>query len=706
MSIQRYLGYGHSLYGGWRLPTIPDNLLNLAEYPYTIVTISNGTPTLILLNRDYVTLSGRNFAVITSGHINAKLYDCVNYHIPGAETWRYIGDDEFLSGETIITPDNNYRPWANFNIVNTEDSSDVIVRADIAYDLNGYIVIEWDGNKSGLQYFYSSPWYYYEIGNIQTFDELISVQDNYGTRSTNNLWRQEGSTIISTNRTTIVRDGKVYMASADQTSNPIYFTTLVAYRPVVNAPQYLIFKETSMTLYAGESRGIYPYVKYFGKSSEEILSTDKFTAYSSGVESATINFGINHIYVQSETQSGVYTIICQPLYGDDVILDFKAVCTLTVLNNAPPVEGDDIVIGLRRVYPAEDIISMERGERKTFIYGGWVRGLNGEYVYSETLVMNDTYVTPDNGSISLSNDNKTITITEGAIPGTYELYSKVLADEGEYIKTTIIVVGNSPSEFIKLLPTEDIIIADVGSLINFEFELFDSEGSEIQDFTLKWNFSGDYFTPLGNSISVATNAASGYYDVNISPVINGYVYSDLAIHFQIQILAIQPPPGPPPESPSEGEMEIVFYQNSADANRVDKFNNLNLVTSMVGTLREESSVVNPTISIMYQTYPNFNYAYIPNFARYYYITDIISIRKNLWQLSLSVDVLMSFKSGILNCTAFVDRNEYNVNRNIQDTRLLMELGQDIRDVKLSTNLFTRTNLSDDGAVILDLYYGW
>ena len=59
--------------------------------------------------------------------------------------------------------------------------------------------------------------------------------------------------------------------------------------------------------------------------------------------------------------------------------------------------------------------------------------------------------------------------------------------------------------------------------------------------------------------------------------------------------------------------------------------------------------------------PFFNYAYIEDFARYYFITDIKSIRNGVWEISFLCDVLMSFKNDILNAHAVIDQTqEYDI----------------------------------------------
>ena len=91
-------------------------------------------------------------------------------------------------------------------------------------------------------------------------------------------------------------------------------------------------------------------------------------------------------------------------------------------------------------------------------------------------------------------------------------------------------------------------------------------------------------------------------------------------------------------------MDITLYTNNSEKNKLDK--NLSNAKTFSGKLREESSIVNPSILIQIENPSNFNYAYNPEFKRYYFITDITSIRNGLWEVTMHVDVLMSFKDKI------------------------------------------------------------
>ena len=79
--------------------------------------------------------------------------------------------------------------------------------------------------------------------------------------------------------------------------------------------------------------------------------------------------------------------------------------------------------------------------------------------------------------------------------------------------------------------------------------------------------------------------------------------------------------------------------------------------TLSGTLRNESNVVNPSIVINIENPTIYNYAYIEDFKRYYFITDYISLRTGIWQINLKSDVLMSFKDSILASSVLINSSE-------------------------------------------------
>ena len=110
--------------------------------------------------------------------------------------------------------------------------------------------------------------------------------------------------------------------------------------------------------------------------------------------------------------------------------------------------------------------------------------------------------------------------------------------------------------------------------------------------------------------------------------------------------------------PPTTTFDINLYKNSAEPNKFDKTAELSTVGTISGVLRQECALINPEIIIQYDKPPDFNYCYIENFGRYYYVENIVSMRQNLWRVRLRCDVLMTYKTQILNLTARIARQQY------------------------------------------------
>lgn len=83
-------------------------------------------------------------------------------------------------------------------------------------------------------------------------------------------------------------------------------------------------------------------------------------------------------------------------------------------------------------------------------------------------------------------------------------------------------------------------------------------------------------------------------------------------------------------------------------------------------IKEPSTVLTPRLLISRSTSPiDYNYCYIPRFNRYYYITDW-TLDHNMWIASLSVDVLASYKTDIINSGQYVLRCSTSNDSNIVD----------------------------------------
>lgn len=108
-------------------------------------------------------------------------------------------------------------------------------------------------------------------------------------------------------------------------------------------------------------------------------------------------------------------------------------------------------------------------------------------------------------------------------------------------------------------------------------------------------------------------------------------------------------------------MNITLYVNSSENNRLDK--SLSTVGSYSFSFKDESSVFNPQVLITVgDSLASVNYAYISQWERYYYVTEIQVVRAGLFLLKLHTDVLMTWKSQIRACSAVCSRQEgvYNL----------------------------------------------
>ena len=133
-------------------------------------------------------------------------------------------------------------------------------------------------------------------------------------------------------------------------------------------------------------------------------------------------------------------------------------------------------------------------------------------------------------------------------------------------------------------------------------------------------------------------------------------------------------------------MQITLYKTSDENNKIDK--TLSSGFSMTGSLRNESNVIRPSILIEIENPTNYNYMYIPEFGRYYFIKEMTSVRTNLWRLDCEVDVLKSYADKIKTLTVIIDKNkDYSkTNQYLNDGSFVIE-NKNAIEIKNFTNGF-------------------
>lgn len=119
-------------------------------------------------------------------------------------------------------------------------------------------------------------------------------------------------------------------------------------------------------------------------------------------------------------------------------------------------------------------------------------------------------------------------------------------------------------------------------------------------------------------------------------------------------------------------MTIILYNNQSENNKIGK--TLTELKTYNGTLKGQSSILSPVFTIkdsLSDSELKANYCYIEEFGRYYFIRDITNIRTDLWQFTLFVDVLETYKTEILENTGIIARQENAWNMYINDSRFIV-----------------------------------
>ena len=112
-------------------------------------------------------------------------------------------------------------------------------------------------------------------------------------------------------------------------------------------------------------------------------------------------------------------------------------------------------------------------------------------------------------------------------------------------------------------------------------------------------------------------------------------------------------------------MDIILYNTKDDNRKLNK--TLTEIKLITVRLKDDTDIMHPVIELDGANLPpTANYCYIAAFGRYYYINQQdIKIGRDL-VLTLSVDVLMSWKSQILNSTVIAERTSNKYNKYIPD----------------------------------------
>ena len=78
--------------------------------------------------------------------------------------------------------------------------------------------------------------------------------------------------------------------------------------------------------------------------------------------------------------------------------------------------------------------------------------------------------------------------------------------------------------------------------------------------------------------------------------------------------------------------------------------------------KDKTDIVNPVVILHSSKLILSNYAYIPDFHRYYFVDKIELFPNSVYSITLRCDVLESFKDDILASSGFINQQSQNVNK--------------------------------------------
>lgn len=136
-------------------------------------------------------------------------------------------------------------------------------------------------------------------------------------------------------------------------------------------------------------------------------------------------------------------------------------------------------------------------------------------------------------------------------------------------------------------------------------------------------------------------------------------------------------------------MEIKIYKTTDDNRVINKTLELLKTTNVV--LKDNVNISSPAFILKYEKslFENMNYCYISEFKRYYYIINKECLDSIRYSITLSCDVLMSFKDSFINTSMLINRtsNKVNSNKELSDSHIQTTSQKIIMTEKIDSNVF-------------------
>lgn len=109
-------------------------------------------------------------------------------------------------------------------------------------------------------------------------------------------------------------------------------------------------------------------------------------------------------------------------------------------------------------------------------------------------------------------------------------------------------------------------------------------------------------------------------------------------------------------------------------------------TSYTVNLKSGTSFISPTLLLEISGYPDYNYCTFE--GMYYFVTDIVSVRQDLWEIYCKVDPLASAKTAILASTQYVCYSSVSGGTWLPDTRIPLLKSTDVNSDSSLTGILS------------------
>lgn len=115
-------------------------------------------------------------------------------------------------------------------------------------------------------------------------------------------------------------------------------------------------------------------------------------------------------------------------------------------------------------------------------------------------------------------------------------------------------------------------------------------------------------------------------------------------------------------------MQIIFYNYTGKTNVLYKTLDTSTAITRTGTLRRGTSIITPSIDVQtdLKTFKSYNYCYVPDFHRYYFIMDRVSISSSLIRLTMNCDTLRSYNYRIDKSHCYIERASIGYEPTVKD----------------------------------------